>query len=209
MIVYIAGPISGHKPEKVAPLFAQAQEKLTQAGHQVVNPMVISYHYASWKEAMKNDLKALMECDAIYLLPGWRTSAGAFLEYQVAVAFGLRVLHQLAGESNVMAKALADAIHVELGLRIERLKSRSRDGDVVKARHMYVSLLAESTYLGLADIGKEIDRNHSTVIHSLKTAKNLAETDKAFRAGIIRVKDQFYTNLKQYEEVCNEQGERG
>ncbi len=37
---------------------------------------------------MKNDLKALMECDAIYLLPvGWRTSAGAFLEYQVAVAF--------------------------------------------------------------------------------------------------------------------------
>lgn len=41
--------------------------------------------------AMRSDLRALLDCDAIYMLPGWSRSRGARLEARVARACGLRI----------------------------------------------------------------------------------------------------------------------
>ena len=37
---------------------------------------------------MRADLRALLGCDAVYMLPGWRGSRGATVEHAVAGACG-------------------------------------------------------------------------------------------------------------------------
>ena len=41
---------------------------------------------------MRRDIKVMVDCDVIVLLPGWGRSRGALLERQIAIALGLRVL---------------------------------------------------------------------------------------------------------------------
>ena len=48
-----------------------------------------------WEDWLTMDLCWLMECDAIYMLPGWRKSQGAQLEYMVAKAQGITVLGEM------------------------------------------------------------------------------------------------------------------
>jgi hypothetical protein len=41
---------------------------------------------------MRNDLKALLDCDALALLDGWQQSAGAHLEMHVAHRVGMEIV---------------------------------------------------------------------------------------------------------------------
>lgn len=40
---------------------------------------------------MKEDIKALCDCDMIYLLPNWQDSKGAKMEYCIALFLNLEV----------------------------------------------------------------------------------------------------------------------
>ena len=42
---------------------------------------------------MKEDVKALLDCDAIYMIKGWDKSQGAKLEKRVADACGLMSIY--------------------------------------------------------------------------------------------------------------------
>jgi|JI9StandDraft_1071089.scaffolds.fasta_scaffold377901_1 nucleoside 2-deoxyribosyltransferase len=90
---YIAGPISG-LPNGNRAAFDQAAARLMLAGYSVVNPHDINAPYPNptWSEAMRRDIKVMVDCDVIILLPGWGRSRGALLERQIAIALGLRVL---------------------------------------------------------------------------------------------------------------------
>jgi len=104
---YIAGPISGVSDFRDR--FNKAEQRLTGLGFEPINPCNISPathegecppgygpgeggDHTSSACFMRTDLKALLECDVIYLLPGWQHSRGAKLEYSVAVACGIPVL---------------------------------------------------------------------------------------------------------------------
>jgi hypothetical protein len=39
---------------------------------------------------MREDIKALMDCEAIYLLAGWRESEGSSIEAVIALKVGLK-----------------------------------------------------------------------------------------------------------------------
>jgi hypothetical protein len=47
----------------------------------------------SWACYLKYDQKALLECDAILMLPGWMESRGAIEENHTAIISGMRVLY--------------------------------------------------------------------------------------------------------------------
>jgi len=51
-------------------------------------------HDKTWQDYMRTDIKALCDCDAIYMLSNWRDSNGATIELQIANHLELDVVHQ-------------------------------------------------------------------------------------------------------------------
>jgi hypothetical protein len=91
MKTYISGPMRGY-PKLNFPAFNKATEKLRNDGIDVVNPVELNPDpNADYLECMRIDIKALCDCDGIYLLKGWEYSEGANAEYQVARMLKLRV----------------------------------------------------------------------------------------------------------------------
>lgn len=100
MKIYIAGPMTGI-PEHNFPAFNEAATLIRALGHEIINPAEMDgpdfdhNNPAPWQAYLKRDLVLLVNCDAIYLLPGWDSSRGAGLEYQVAITLGLKAYHNI------------------------------------------------------------------------------------------------------------------
>lgn len=91
MTLYLAGPMS-NLPALNFPAFHAAAADLRALGHVVVNPAEINTDpTAGWLTCMRNDIKQLVDCEAICLLPGWERSRGATLERQIALGLGMQV----------------------------------------------------------------------------------------------------------------------
>ena len=75
--VYLSGAMSG-KPDLNFPLFNAEAARLRSLGYDVVNPVELCPDpAATWHDCLKADIKALLDCDAIVMLPGWVDSQGA------------------------------------------------------------------------------------------------------------------------------------
>lgn len=96
-VVYISGPMRGY-PEHNYPLFNETAARLRSEGYEVVNP---AENFAGrldleQKTYLRKDVVQMAtQCSAIYLLPGWQNSAGARLEYGVAVALEFTILGEV------------------------------------------------------------------------------------------------------------------
>ena len=95
MTVYISGPITGNPDYEDD--FGRAWVYLNNKGHAPVSPVDIGRELKeklkrepTWEEYMRADIKALMDCDAIYLLGGWEVSEGARLEEWIAFRIGIK-----------------------------------------------------------------------------------------------------------------------
>ena len=108
MKIYIAGPMRGILGFNF-PAFFKAARDLRSQGYDVVNPaewdMILGFNPYSTLEdqqhmlepfnlaqTMKGDLQVLLDCEAIFMLRGWKDSEGARLEHQVAQTCDLHVL---------------------------------------------------------------------------------------------------------------------
>lgn len=94
MTIYISIPITGQEQE--------AREKadltkamLSRAGHKVITPFEV---YAGknpvYKDYICCDLRALLDCDAIYLCDGWQFSQGCQLEAEAARIYKLQIMYE-------------------------------------------------------------------------------------------------------------------
>lgn len=108
MLVYISGPISGHAPNTTR---EERKERFNKCERwindhlpewKVVNPLKVGacvdgacgdFDGHSWECWLRFDLKAMLDCDAIVLLPSWEDSAGALLEKQVAQSIGMAMYY--------------------------------------------------------------------------------------------------------------------
>lgn len=92
MKIYIAGPMTG-LPNLNFPAFHAEAARLRALGYEVVNPAEINADpSAGWLECMRADIRELVTCDGVALLPGWEKSRGATLEHYIARALGLAVI---------------------------------------------------------------------------------------------------------------------
>lgn len=89
--IYLSGPMTG-LPALNFPAFHQAAKALREAGADVANPAEIeALEPGVWESCMRADIKALCDCDAIALLPGWEASRGAHLEVHIGHRLGLEI----------------------------------------------------------------------------------------------------------------------
>ena len=98
MRVYISGPITG-QPDGNRAAFEAAAVMLRAAGQIPINPHDLPIWLPAdvdaeelWRRHMRIDIRELVACDAVYMLPGWPASRGARLEHHVAVELGLHVI---------------------------------------------------------------------------------------------------------------------
>ncbi|BBP95948.1 hypothetical protein BSFA1_10770 [Burkholderia sp. SFA1] len=109
MKLYIAGPMSGY-PELNFPAFHAEAARLRAMGFEIVNPAEIDVGpNPDWLTAMRADIKQLVDCDGVVLLPGADESPGARLEQAIARGLGLRVMQArhivgLAGDMPVISQ---------------------------------------------------------------------------------------------------------
>ena len=90
--IYISGPMTGI-PDLNFPAFNAAASHLRSQSFDVINPAEINPDTSKpWDECLKSDIKALCDCDAIALLPGWENSKGAHLELHIAHRVGMEVM---------------------------------------------------------------------------------------------------------------------
>jgi len=98
---YVCGPMS-NLPHLNFPAFHAEAARLRALGYEVINPAEINDEDPDavmapaelaehWKKCMRADIKQLMDCDAISMLPGWYRSRGATLEHHIAEALGMRI----------------------------------------------------------------------------------------------------------------------
>ena len=108
MKIYLAGPMTGIEDFNF-PAFDRAAEILSAAGYEVFNPAqmdrdvgfdpqsaTVSNEFL--RDALRRDLSAICECDAIAMLPGWEQSGGARVEWMLSCHIGLKVIYLPDGE---------------------------------------------------------------------------------------------------------------
>ncbi|BCQ23135.1 DUF4406 domain-containing protein [Caballeronia sp. NK8] len=109
MKLYVAGPMTGY-PELNFPAFHAEAARLRALGFEIVNPAEVDVGpNPAWLACMRADIKLLVDCDGIALLPGWEQSPGATLEHTIARGLGLRVMQArhifgLAGDMPVISQ---------------------------------------------------------------------------------------------------------
>ncbi|UCG15324.1 MAG: DUF4406 domain-containing protein [Phycisphaerales bacterium] len=92
--LYLAGPMSGMR-EYNFPLFNSVARQLRAQGHEVFNPAENKDGDTRQPRSfyMWLDIPALLESDAVVVLPGWEKSRGASLEVWLAIDLGLEVYY--------------------------------------------------------------------------------------------------------------------
>lgn len=89
--LYIAGPMTGITDLNF-PAFHAAAALLRARGYEVVNPAEINVDpKAGWDACIRKDIKELVDCDGVVMLPNWMESRGATLEHHIASSLGMRV----------------------------------------------------------------------------------------------------------------------
>lgn len=95
MKIYISGKITGLDIKEAESIFEAVERKLHEAGLLPINPCKI-LPYApqhTWKDYMLEDIKAIFDCEAMFMLDNWRDSKGAKIEHDIAHALGLKVYY--------------------------------------------------------------------------------------------------------------------
>lgn len=103
MKLYVAGPMRGYESYNF-PAFHRAAAILRALGHEVVSPaeedmqgggfdpdLSLEDNGFSMTDAMRRDVRAIVQGDGIVLLPGWEKSSGAQTERFVAESTGRKV----------------------------------------------------------------------------------------------------------------------
>lgn len=91
-------------------------------------------------------------------------------------------------------KELIELVCNHFGVTEQQIKSRVRHSDIVIARQMTAYLLQYYTTLTTGRCGKIINRDHATILHSIKVINNIKE---------IKDNKEILEKITTVENICN------
>ena len=95
MRVYISGRIKDYPEHRMH--FEHGCDSMREAGHEPVDPCALPHSPdATYEDFMREDIRALLDCAAIFMLDGWERSVGARTEHMIAAVCGLRIWYENA-----------------------------------------------------------------------------------------------------------------
>lgn len=81
------------------------------------------------------------------------------------------------------------AVSAAFSIPAVELAGRRRDWPVAEARFALYTLLADDPSRLAADVARMLSRDHGTILHGLKRARALADTDKAYAAKLAKARE--------------------
>lgn len=113
------------------------------------------------------------------------------LSRRIDMALAEEVLEELVADGEVLnPDAILKAICKMYKVDVSTLRSRSRKKSIVLPRNVAMYLFREYTDLSLEAIGKQFDRNHSTVLYGINTIDRAYEKDIKLKGQIDLLKKQ-------------------
>lgn len=94
-----------------------------------------------------------------------------------------------------------DGISRYVKISEEQLNSRCRKRTICDARHMYCNILRTKMEYSYIDIGRSINRDHTTAISSVNKHNNLYKSDQKYKA--------LYDRVDRYVEVMSSSDDHG
>lgn len=94
--IYVSGPVTGYD-EYNKPAFDNVKEKLLKLRFdEVITPFDVSLTKDDklWIDYMKEDIQALLTCNAICMLNGSSYSKGAMIEQNIAIGLGYDIIFE-------------------------------------------------------------------------------------------------------------------
>ena len=89
----------------------------------------------------------------------------------------------------VSVESIQEAVAEWSNLPSDLIRGNSRKREIVRARHIAIFLCGELTSLTQKSIGSHFgNRDHSTVIHALETARSIIDSDESLRKEIEELK---------------------
>jgi hypothetical protein len=102
-VIYVAGALSGKNDNEVWNNIVLARShalELWKQGWAVICPHLNSLYMGHGTEDkdcfdlfLAGDCEIITRCDAIYMLPNWKNSRGARLEFETAIAYNLEIIY--------------------------------------------------------------------------------------------------------------------
>ena len=87
---------------------------------------------------------------------------------------------------------ILNIISEEQSISVDSIVSRVRHRDVVGGRQLFCYILREKFGYSYSKIGKLIERNHATIMHSNKSHKDNYQFDREYRNMCDRVLNRVY-----------------
>ena len=101
-------------------------------------------------------------------------------EQKIQHFFSYKIKLVVLPHINSTLGAILDYVCLETNISKNDILSTNHQRSIVEARQVFCYLAKKNTEYSLTDIGRFINRNHATVIYSIRTVDNLLETDKIF-----------------------------
>lgn len=93
--IYVSLPISGQDEQKQREHADLTKAMLSRAGQEVITPFdVYAGKGAIYPDYISADLRALWDCDTIYLCEGWQFSKGCTIEATYARIYGKQFMYE-------------------------------------------------------------------------------------------------------------------
>ena len=119
-------------------------------------------------------------------------------DQEITLDLAKEVIHKFVTHENktISVENIAKLVAEHFQVPIDKLHSNTRKRDVVTARQLSMYLAKKFTKSSLKDIGQDLGgKDHSTVIYSIKTIRDLIDTDPLFKDTVAELRKKVELSL--------------